>query len=932
MGRGSNLTANHRLPIQNDAVSHGTQTYFCTNRYFAREVAGNSAQFLSCGEAAYAAILNAMLDEATRFIWIADWQMAFDVELAERGPGNSSAGDATAPHRRQLIKVIGELIEKRPIEIRILLFCSPSDHLVPFTKDGMVAKKINALNRAGNKGKVIVLTQPATSTQVDSLTYSHHQKFVVVNGQVGFLGGIDLTYGRYDTAEFDVVIDPATRVLGDMYNPCLTALRPVSPDEQSLIDQYGFCEPYHDTVLEEGCQPRMPWQDVHVQLKGPAVVDMHRNFIRRWNATLHLMKDSEFGAVKALSPTFVWACKAYRALFKDRFATPAQESPEAPAIIDYKWLRHYGVETLVVNAQTKEEGSALVQIVRSVSSRELELEYYDGTQPNPPDDLRFYPDIEQRDVMKKALLEWKDKHQDNILDAMLNCIKSAECYIYIESQFFISNYGASARMSYLRTPWGKMPFSPTPESVSGNEGRGVENRLAEALAERIEYHIAAGNPFHVYLVLPAHPEGSIADPSVWKQQYLALATIGWARDSLIGRIMRSLQAHGRPPTEWSQYLTVLNLRNYGVTVQYARDPKTYREDFTQEIGRYVVTEQVYVHSKTMIVDDVVAIVGSANCNDRSLTGNGDTELAAVIVDGDVELRDLGNPKLKRPTRKFARELRQMLWRKHLGLDVASGNYFASTKRAERANVRPHPLPQEAIPPRNKTEERDVAAVAQVSTALILDQPCNPAVVKAIQKISGRNARIYEKVFPQVPRNGMRDFQDIAKQYRLPYQPHYFVSAQQQVRQANATRDYVNRSLDSYGNNASHEQIAQERRKADVRREKAIESISQSSAIKNSLGVVPPPLTAEFMTTQLQAFQAQAAQEPMENFHRRYALYEGGKVHNIAMTMGYLRTNVIGFFVEAPLWWGAGSPLVRDPTKMLEKDLSHILQVHFGDIS
>jgi phospholipase D1/2 len=45
-----------------------------------------------------------------------------------------------------------------------------------------------------------------------------------------------------------------------------------------------------------------------------------------------------------------------------------------------------------------------------------------------------------------------------------------------------------------------------------------------------------------------------------------------------------------------------------------------------------VTEMVYVHSKLMIVDDDVAIIGSANINDRSLLGNRDSEIAVVVRD------------------------------------------------------------------------------------------------------------------------------------------------------------------------------------------------------------------------------------------------------------------------------------------------------------
>ncbi|KAL8233757.1 hypothetical protein R6Q59_019857, partial [Mikania micrantha] len=35
----------------------------------------------------------------------------------------------------------------------------------------------------------------------------------------------------------------------------------------------------------------------------------------------------------------------------------------------------------------------------------------------------------------------------------------------------------------------------------------------------------------------------------------------------------------------------------------------------------IVTSQVYVHSKLMIVDGRITIIGSANINDRSLLGH-----------------------------------------------------------------------------------------------------------------------------------------------------------------------------------------------------------------------------------------------------------------------------------------------------------------------
>ena len=48
-----------------------------------------------------------------------------------------------------------------------------------------------------------------------------------------------------------------------------------------------------------------------------------------------------------------------------------------------------------------------------------------------------------------------------------------------------------------------------------------------------------------------------------------------------------------------------------------------------------VSEELYIHSKLMIVDDRKVICGSANINDRSQEGNRDSEIAIVIEDTDL---------------------------------------------------------------------------------------------------------------------------------------------------------------------------------------------------------------------------------------------------------------------------------------------------------
>ena len=76
------------------------------------------------------------------------------------------------------------------------------------------------------------------------------------------------------------------------------------------------------------------------------------------------------------------------------------------------------------------------------------------------------------------------------------------------------------------------------------------------------------------------------------------------------------------------------------------------------------TEIVYVHSKMMIVDDKIALIGSANINDRSMMGSRDSELAVVVEDtSKIESFMGGNRFL---ANKFAHSLRSKCFQQLFG--------------------------------------------------------------------------------------------------------------------------------------------------------------------------------------------------------------------------------------------------------------------------
>ncbi|XP_017491501.1 PREDICTED: phospholipase D1-like, partial [Rhagoletis zephyria] len=212
----------------------------------------------------------------------------------------------------------------------------------------------------------------------------------------------------------------------------------------------------------------------------------------------------------------------------------------------------------------------------------------------------------------------------SIVDAYIEAISNADHYIYIENQFFISQ---------TKT-----------HTESGVDV--VKNRIAEALYRRIIRAHRNGQTFRVYILIPLLPafEGEIGTSSGFNIQQIThynYATITKGPHSLLGKLRAEID-------DPSRYIGFYSLRSWG------------------ELNGRLVTELTYIHSKILIADDHLAIIGSANINDRSMLGSRDSEVAVIIEDEEFDTSYLMNGKPYRSGR-FAGSLRRMLMREHLGI-------------------------------------------------------------------------------------------------------------------------------------------------------------------------------------------------------------------------------------------------------------------------
>jgi len=498
--------------------------------------------------------------------------------------------------------------------------------------------------------------------------------------------------------------------------------------------------PLGGNSVDPNSQPRMPWHDVHCAIEGPAVYDMSVNFIGRWDGAAHNLEQSfsllNNGIAKKILNGLNYVL-----------------TPKAPLVRIQKSLHP--------KRSTDKKGSNTVQVLRSAPRNLLK---------------------DERTALKNGK-PVPEHAQNNCLKAMIKGIQSAQHFIYIENQFYQSAHGevAGYNKDVLSGPLGSLleiqsipaykpllkeleidgvPVEQIPlkirwsklESVAkkamGDEfisdlktvliniasikaldelkepQKNLLNPINQALLNRITRAIEDDQQFHIYMVLPVHPEGALNVLNIITQVHLTMQSLVFGRRSLVNGIRAAILKQryvkeGKKPDaaqrmvnellatekgvkdlgelvedDWKQYLTLLNLRNWDT------------------INGKPVTEQIYIHSKLMIVDDCMALLGSANINDRSQLGDRDSEIAVMVTDGD-EINIPIDGKASFPVAKSVHQFRKNLWKKIFGLN----------------------------------SKRPAASLAAV-----LDQPAAPSSWKAIQEVAYNNTRAYEDAFYYIPRS------------------------------------------------------------------------------------------------------------------------------------------------------------------------------------
>jgi phospholipase D1/2 len=664
---GNIVNPNHRHDEEHEKATDRKRTAVAeSHRYqsFAPERAGNNIKWYVDGRDYFWALSVAM-ERAKETLYIADWWLS--PELFLRRP----------PYFNQEWRVdqVLKRAAERGVQVYVIVYKEVAQALTCNSAHTKHALSNLCPEGQPGHGNIHVLRHPDHNVfeNASDMTFywAHHEKFVIVDYELAFIGGLDICYGRWDVRQ---------HLLADVHP--LGVQNEIFPGQDfnnNRIMDFQTVEDWANNELNKVDYGRMPWHDVAMAVIGDCVYDIAEHFVLRWN----FVKRDKYKRTEGVD----WLCLEGRTGEDEDLV--AVQRPKYP-VGDY-------IQHPLSPLSTKprgEQGTVHAQLVRSSD-----------------------------DWSSGILLE------HSIQNAYCEVIEKAEHYVYIENQFFITATGEN--QAPIRNTIGRSIVNAVVRAAK--EGRkfrviivipaipGFAGDLRDDAAigtraimhyqyesiNRGEHSIMgqiekAGVDPHQYVFVfnlraydrinktpglaQQEKESGVSYQELQRaeaEEIMSTGVHGYTgerrdreaqtpgkgvsrdeQEHIIDR-KRQFEAKRRqldtkdPVTSQDSIAEDAMARGGLVSEEHweGEDPESEKENFVQE--------ELYIHAKLLIADDKVVICGSSNINDRSQLGSHDSELSIVMEDKRIlESTMDGKPY---QAGYHAASLRRHIWREHLGL-------------------------------------------------------------------------------------------------------------------------------------------------------------------------------------------------------------------------------------------------------------------------
>ncbi|XP_076833185.1 phospholipase D1a isoform X1 [Brachyhypopomus gauderio] len=433
--------------------------------------------------------------------------------------------------------------------------------------------------------------------------WAHHEKTVVIDQSVAFVGGIDLAYGRWDDWEHRLTdVGSVTR----------------STTQEHVASDMSISESHRIEALPAKAASSRNGSGaaaVHVaevlRLKGVGLVrrsgfTLHKHMLHHTDSTSRASNSQRFGSTRSLQTgeadlmgnTRFWHGKDYcNFVYKDwvQLEKPFDDFIDRYTTPRMPW---HDIASVVHGRAARDVARHFIQRwnfnkIKKPKYRSLSYPFLLPKSHSTANELTYQvPDCVMTKVqVLRSAADWsagiKD-HEESIHNAYIQVIAKSKHFIYIENQFFISCA----------------------------DNKQVCNKIGDAIVERIIRAHKEKKKFRVYVVIPLLPgfEGDISTgggSALQAVMHFNYRTMNRGDYSIISQLKKEMEE------QWMNYISFGGLRTHA------------------ELEGRLVTELIYVHSKMLIADDNTVIIGSANINDRSMLGKRDSEVAVIVEDTET---------------------------------------------------------------------------------------------------------------------------------------------------------------------------------------------------------------------------------------------------------------------------------------------------------
>uniref|UniRef100_A0A8C3B0B9 Phospholipase n=1 Tax=Cyclopterus lumpus TaxID=8103 RepID=A0A8C3B0B9_CYCLU len=434
--------------------------------------------------------------------------------------------------------------------------------------------------------------------------WAHHEKIIVIDQSVAFVGGIDLAYGRWDDREHRLTdvgsvtlshLEQAQTASSNMAAPANGAGGGAQTNGSAIF-----------TVTDSVDQPRLKSQGRMKRTRFSIRRHLQKHGLAQADSDSELEEEETSGSVRGLHPgvgellgnTRFWHGKDYcNFVFKDwiQLDKPFDDFIDRHTTPRMPW---HDISSVVHGKAARDVARHFIQrwnFTKLVKPkyRSLSYPYLLPKSHTTAGEQRYQvPNCTPAKVqILRSACDWSagiKYHEESIHNAYVHVIQNSRYFIYIENQFFISCA----------------------------DNRHVFNKIGDAIAERIIRAHKEGKRYRVYVVTPLLPgfEGDIntgGGSAIQAIMHFNYRTMNRGDYSIISQLKREMG------DQWMNYISIAGLRTHA------------------ELEGKLVTELIYVHSKMLIADDNTVIIGSANINDRSMLGKRDSEVAVIVEDSET---------------------------------------------------------------------------------------------------------------------------------------------------------------------------------------------------------------------------------------------------------------------------------------------------------